>query len=387
LKIALVLNDAFSMYHFRGGLIKILVDKGFEVYVIVPPGEFSEKLKALGARVIQVNMHRFISPSRDFLLIMVLYRIFKKHGFDLVHNMTIKPNIYGTISAKLAGIKKIVCLVSGIGFVFSDYSGIKSLLLRWPIYYLYRFAMHLSHKTWFQNPDDFEYFVQQKLITRNKGVVIRSGGISTKDYRPESVTKNEMDDLRQELKISSNTLCVLMVAARMIWSKGVREFVEAAKALHHEYPEWRFLLVCPKDPGSPDSVPESFISSNKNGKLIIIDDFRYDIKVFESISEIMVLPSYYREGVPRTLLEGLSMGMPIITTDHPGCRETVGDGKNGFLIPIKNSEKLIEKLKILMADESLRAKFGRFSRAKAETEFNESLVVSRVVSEVYGLNV
>ena len=109
--------------------------------------------------------------------------------------------------------------------------------------------------------------------------------------------------------------------------------------------------------------------------------------MFESISEIMVLPSFYHEGVPRTLLEGLSMGKPIITTDQPGCREKVDDGKNGFLIPIKNTQKFIEKLEILMTDESLRARFSRFSREKAETEFNESLIVTRVVREVYGLNV
>jgi N,N'-diacetylbacillosaminyl-diphospho-undecaprenol alpha-1,3-N-acetylgalactosaminyltransferase len=247
--------------------------------------------------------------------------------------------------------------------------------------------MSLSHKTWFQNPDDFEYFVQQKLISKKKGVVIRSGGISTKDYQPDSVTKKEIDDLRQEFKIPHETHCVLMVAARMIWSKGVREFVEAARALLDKFPDWYFLLVCPQDPGSPDSVPESFISSIKTERLIVIDKFRYDIRVFESISEIMVLPSYYREGVPRTLLEGLSMGKPIITTAHAGCRETVDHGKNGFLIPMKNSEKLIEKLEILMADESLRAEFGRYSRVKAETEFNESSVANRVVSEVYGLNV
>lgn len=387
MKIALILNDNFSMYHFRGGLIKTLVQNGFEVFTIVPPGKFTEKLSDLGAKVIQVHMKRFFSPFHDFHLILQLYRIFKKHQFDLVHNMTIKPNIYGTISAKLAGIKKIVCLVSGIGFVFSDFSDNKSLLLRWPIYYLYRFSMHLSYKTWFQNPDDLEYFIQQKLIRRNKGVVIRSGGISTKDYKPASVTKKEMDELRQEFKIPQENHCVLMVAARMIWSKGVKEFVEAANVLHDKFPEWYFLLVCPIDPGTPDSVSESFISSNKVERLIIIDEFRYDIKVFESVSEIMVLPSYYREGVPRTLLEGLSMGKPIITTAHSGCRETVDDGKNGFLIPIKNSEKLVEKLKILMADESLRARFGRYSQIKAETEFNESLVVNRVVSEVYGLNV
>ncbi len=386
MKIALILNEAFSMYHFRGGLIQTLVQKGLEVYTIIPPGAFTEDLKKLGAKVIHVNMERFFSPWQDLILILRLYKIFVRNQFDIVHNMTIKPNIYGTISARLAGINRIVCLVSGVGYVFSDNSDIKSFLIRRPVYYLYRIAMHISHKTWFQNSDDFEYFIQNKLISKKKGVVIRSGGINTKVFKPDSVSQKEMDGLRQEFNIPLEKYCVLMVSARMIWSKGVREFIEAANTLHDKFPDWYFLLVCPKDPGSPDSVPESFISSNKMERLIIIDKFRYDIKVFESISEIMVLPSYYREGVPRTLLEGLSMGKPIITTAHTGCRETVDEGKNGFLIPIKNSEKLIEKLEILMTDDLLRERFGRFSREKAVTEFNESLVVTRIVSEVYGLN-
>jgi N,N'-diacetylbacillosaminyl-diphospho-undecaprenol alpha-1,3-N-acetylgalactosaminyltransferase len=219
--------------------------------------------------------------------------------------------------------------------------------LRLPIFWLYRQALRLSDKTWFQNPDDFAYFVRKKLIPREKGIVIRSGGINPEEYSPASVSPGELEALRQELGVPAGAHCVLMVAARMIWSKGVRQFVEAAIALHEPYPHWYFIMVCPDDPG-PDRVPKDYLVANRRDRLMVIDTFRYDIIRFAALADIMVLPSFYREGVPRTLLEGLAMGKPIITTDHPGCREVVDEGRNGFLIPPRNSAALAEKLRQLM---------------------------------------
>jgi len=177
-----------------------------------------------------------------------------------------------------------------------------------------------------------------------------------------------------------------MVTARLTWSKGVREFVEAASMLHGKYPNWYFVMVCPKDQGSPDSVPEEYLESQRLERLIVIDTFRHDIKNFVALADIMALPSFYPEGVPRTLLEGLAMAKPIVTTDNQGCRETVENGKNGYLIPIRNSDLLAEKLDILMADQNIRAQFGQESRRKAENEFSESIVVGRVIREIYELH-
>jgi len=385
MRLALVLNDDFSMYHFRGGLIRNLVKQGYEVSVIVPPGPFAGQLESLGARCLIVPMQRFISPLKDLLLIWRLFKVFKSNKFDLVHNMTIKPNIIGTFAAKLAGIPRIVCLVSGIGFIFADNLNASLTLLRWPIFWLYRQALHRSDKTWFQNPDDFEYFVRKRFIPRDKGVVIRSGGINPEEYSPARVTARELEALRDELGIPAEAHCVLMVAARMIWSKGVRQFVEAAAALHEQYPQWYFIMVCPEDPG-PDSVPKDYLLANQRDRLIVIDTFRYDIIKFMALADIVVLPSYYREGVPRTLMEGLVMGKPLITTDHPGCREVVDNGRNGYLIPTHNSAALADKLRLLMDNPENRLKFGQHSRWKAENEFSESLVVGRIIRELYEIS-
>jgi len=333
-------------------------------------------------------MDRFISPVNDLLLFPRLFWTLKKGQFDLVHNMSIKPNIYGTIAAKMAGVKKVVCLLSGTGFAFAEFPGIKHKLLRGLVMLLYKFSLRMSDKVWFQNPDDFGYFIRNRILQFSKGVVIRGSGVDMEEYSQGSVSDKERSMLRKELCIPDESHCVLMVVARMIKSKGIYEFLESVTILREKYPGWYFILVAPTDEGTPDAVPKEYIEQFENIESIrIIKTFRHDIKVFEAISDIMVLPSFYPEGVPRVLIEGLAMSMPLVTTDRPGCRETVEDGKNGLLIPVKNKKALVDALDILMNNESKRVDFGRYSRLKAETEFGEKIVLSRVISELYGLPV
>lgn len=384
MKIALILNDDFSMWHFRGGLIKALVSRGMDVCVIVPPGPYVSKLEEIGARCLPIAMNRFITPFQDLKLLSQLYRVFKSEQFDLVHNMTIKPNIFGTVAAKLAGIPRIVCLVSGIGYVFSDeLNSIRNKIIRVIAIFLYRVSLGISHKTWFQNQDDLDFFIEQKIITPDKGIVIRSGGINLHEFSPSSVNSELLERLRTELHLDVDCKCVVMVAARLIWSKGVREFIEASNLLKSAYPDWIFLMICPQDPGSPDSVPKEYIDTHRSENLIVIDYFRDDIKNLIALADIMVLVSYYREGVPRTLLEGLSMSKPIIASNSVGCKEVVEEERNGFLVPVKNSNKLAEKLKILMDDENKRQLFGKHSREIAKKYFDETLVINRVLKELY----
>jgi N,N'-diacetylbacillosaminyl-diphospho-undecaprenol alpha-1,3-N-acetylgalactosaminyltransferase len=386
MKIALILNDDFSMWHFRGGLIEALVSKGMEVCVIVPPGSYLSKLEAMGARCIPIAMNRFITPLQDLKLLFQLYNVFRVEKFDLVHNMTIKPNIFGTLAAKLAGTKKIVCLVSGIGYVFSDeVKSKKKKIIRAVATFLYKVALSVADKTWFQNKDDLDLFVEKKIIHPDKGLVIRSGGINLNNFSLSNVNLELLEKLRTEFHLQENHRCVVMVAARLIWSKGVREFVEASELLKANYPDWVFLMVCPQDPGSPDSVPQDYIDARKSDSLIVVDYFRDDIKNIIALADIMVLVSYYREGVPRTLLEGLAMSKPIVASNSVGCKEVVEEGKNGFLVPVKDSQQLAEKLKVLMDDGNKRHLFGQQSRELAKKCFDENLVINRVLTELYEL--
>ena len=386
MKIALINNDDFSMYHFRRGLIKQLINRGIEATIVVPPGRFVRCLEGLGSRCIPIPMNRFFSPIEDLRLIRSLYKLFKEEKFDIVHNMTIKPNIYGTLAAKMAGIKRRVGLVAGAGFIFLNGTGWMPEAFRLPAMLMYKVAMAMTDKVWFQNRNDLETFVRRGLINREKTVLIRGSGVDLTEFSPSSIDTSRIEEVRRKMRLPRLSHCVLMVAARMVWSKGVKEFVEAAYSLNDSFKEWYFVMICPKDQGTPDSVPDAYLSSSKLDQLIILDKFRYDIRDFMALADIIVLPSYYPEGVPRSLLEALAMGKPIVTTDHQGCRETVEEGKNGFLIPIKDSASLIEKLSVLMEDGNLRKRFGEYSRKKAELEFDEEMVAKRICRELYGLS-
>ena len=386
MKIALILNDDFSMWHFKGGLIKALVSREIEVCVIVPPGPYISKLEAMGAKCIPIPMNRFITPFQDLKLIYQLYRVFKTEKFDLVHNMTIKPNIFGTFAAKLAGIEKIVCLVSGLGFIFSeDLNSTKIKIIRPFVILLYKWALSISQKTSFQNKDDLDYFIKKRIIQPEKGVVIMSEGVNLNNFSSSTINPDTLEKLRKEFQIPVNSKCALMVSARLVWSKGVREFIEVSQLLKAEYPDWVFLMISPQDPGSPDAVSKEYIDSHQSDNLIVIDYFRQDVKDIMALADIIVLVSYYREGVPTVLIEGLSMSKPIIASNSVGCKETVEDGKNGFLVPVKNANQLAEKLRFLMNDEAKRHVFGEYSREIAKKYFDENIVVSRIITEVYGI--
>jgi len=386
MKIALILNDNHSMWHFRRGLIKELVARRYDVTVIVPPGKFTGNLEKLGVKVIPIKINRFISISSDILLSRQLYKIFCQGQFDIVHNMTIKPNIFGTFAAKLAGIKKVVCLVSGRGHLFSEKEGFVPRLIQYIGKKLYSIALHIADGTWFQNRDDLDFFVQSGIIRSDKAVLIKSGGINTDEYSPSAVSKEKIHQLRKELDIPENSKCVVMVAARMIWSKGVKEYLESARNLKSYYPDWSFVMLCPKDEADADTVPSEFIEEIQSENIRIVDYFRDDAKTFTAMADVLVLPSYYLEGVPRSLLEGLAMAKVIVTTDNQGCKEVVRDGVNGYCVPIKSTLLLTNSLqKLFNSDRDLLREFGQQSRKIALEEFSEKFVVGRIVTNLYNL--
>ena len=385
-KIALFYNDAFSMYHFRKDLIKDLLKKGCLVTVIFPPDrKYEQKLHELGVNIITIKFTRFFSPIYDLKLLLALYRIFKKNKFDIVHNMTIKPNIYGSITARLTRIKRSVCLVSGAGFLFNKDENSFSTIVKKPIKMLYKFGLRMSDMVWFQNPDDLELFINEGLIQRNKCLCIKSGGINIDEYDSKKISIKKVNALKTEFGIKNNQKIVLMVAARMIWSKGVKEFIEAAKLFSKSSTNCLFILISPKD-NSPDSVPDDYIKNNSSTNLKVINEFRTDIKYFIQLSDVVTLPSYYREGVPRFLLEALSLGKPIVTTNNVGCKEVIDEDRNGFLIAPKNSRQLTEKIKILLQSPKLSSRFGKVSREKAMKEFDSKIIVKKIYEELYKLD-
>lgn len=329
-------------------------------------------------------MKRFIAPWDDLVFCAHLVKLFTSRQFDVVHTMTLKPNLYAAPIARFLGVPCVVGLVSGSGYLFSRSGRNDHPFLARLVASALRLSLRTTERVWFQNPDDRDTFVAKNMIPMSKCVVIRSGGIDVDVFHPNVCTSDLKRRKRLELGLPDDCGIVLMVAARRIAAKGVHEFARAAEQVLPTRPGWRFLLIAPDDPGAPDMIPADDESLNVDG-MIFLAEFRDDIRDIVAATDIVTLPSYYQEGLPRFLLEGMACGKPIVTTDHTGCRETVIPGKNGFLIPPKDHCALSEALGRLMDDEHLRATFGRASRMICEREFSEVLVCNRVLKEVYGI--
>jgi N,N'-diacetylbacillosaminyl-diphospho-undecaprenol alpha-1,3-N-acetylgalactosaminyltransferase len=324
---------------------------------------------------------RFLNPVRDIRLLWALYGVYRRGDFALVHTHTIKPNIYGTLAAKMAGVKTIVGSVRGRGSVFTETVGLKRALLRRMVMALYRFAFRFTDRVQFLNGDDLEFFVTSGMIAREKAVLIKSSGVNLDDYHANAVSQEHKQSLRQEFGVPEDVSIVMMVA-RAYWSKGVEEFLAAASAISTRH-RVMFLLAGSVEEG-PDAVPRSYLEAHQSDCFRWVG-YRKDVRDVWSLADVAVLPSYYPEGIPRSMLEAMAMSKPIVTTDSIGCRDVVEDGKNGFLIPIKDANALTNAIDRLLQDESLRASYGAYSRQKVEREFGEQEVAERVIDELYQL--
>jgi len=379
-KVVLVSNTDFSLYNFRMGLIRALLAEGYQVHIVCPDGEYIEVLVKQG-----VEHHTLIidrkgtNPVNELKTVWQLYRIFRKERFDVVHGFTIKPNIYGDIAAKMAGVPAVINTVTGLGYVFTG-NGEKRRLLRILVVALYKFAFKFASRVIFLNDDDFELFRRYGIGDSGRGIVIRSEGIDSDRYSVSNVRRDKLDEVLNELGLSEDCgqLVVTMIA-RLIWDKGVREFVEASRLVKSKHANVLFLLVGQIDEGNPAAVPEEYVTGVEREGLVRYLGRREDIPEILSISDIVTLPSYYREGIPRVLLEAMSMCKPVITTNSVGCKEVVMEGKNGYLVQPKDHMALASAIETLIIDEQLRIKMGEYGRHKVLREFEESGVVERIV--------
>ncbi len=352
--------------------MEALVERGHTVYAVCPDGGYSVQFGDYGVKHISYTIEReSVNPFKEKRSIENIYRAISPLKLDIIHTFTAKPNIYGTFAAKRAQVPVILNLVEGLGSFYVDETP-KSKLMRFVIERLYKSAFKISDRVVFVNSDDPQYMLDRGILTKDKVEIIKSVGIDTKRFAPDAIM--DKNEIKRALGLEGKT--VVLMVARAIWHKGIREFYEAAEMLAAE--DVAFVLVGDVDRGNPSSANVAFLKQNHVKWL----GHRDDIVDLTAIADIYVLPSY-REGVPRTLLEAASMGKPIVTTDTMGCREVVDDGINGFLVPVKNSQALASKIARLLADRSLREKMGAESRKKALREFEIEKIVDRYL-ELYG---
>jgi N,N'-diacetylbacillosaminyl-diphospho-undecaprenol alpha-1,3-N-acetylgalactosaminyltransferase len=349
-----------------------LVDRGHDVYAICPHGTYSVLFHSDGIKHIAYEIEReSLNPLKERKFVDNIYEAIKDLELDILHTFTAKPNIYGTFAASRAKIPVILNLVEGLGSFYVE-DTLKNRAIRFMIEKLYKKAFKLSQKVVFVNSDDPQYMLEKRIISDEKVKIIKSVGIDTEEFSMESAPV--LDSLKNSLGLTDEVI-VLMVA-RAIWHKGVREFYEASS--HFDVKKVKFILVGDIDKGNHSSASEAFLKSAD----VLWLGHRDDIKALTALADIYVLPSY-REGVPRTLLEAASMAKPIVTTDTVGCREVVEDGVNGFLVPVKDVDVLSQKIKLLVENPILRDSMGKEGRKKAVQEFDIKKVLTQYL-ELYG---
>ena len=369
MKIAFLSHLDLNLYLFRLPIMQKLLEEGHTVYAICPRGEKFDLFKTHGIHALAYNIDRSsLNPFKELRAIYNIYTTIKPLHLDMIHTFTAKPNIYGTLAAKVAKVPVIINLVEGLGSFYVE-DTTKSILMRKVIETLYKSVFLFSQKVVFVNSDDPQYLVDKKVISADKIKIIKSVGIDTQHFTPSAVDQQARDVLRESLQLQ-NKIVVLMVA-RAIWHKGVKEFYEAASMLKNRQ-DIQFILAGDIDEGNPSSVDRDFL---KDGYVLWLGH-RNDILALTALSDIYVLPSY-REGIPRTLLEAASMEKPIVTTDTVGCREVVRDEFNGYLVPVKDAQALAQKIGILMEDEKKRKIMGENGRIMTIKEFDVQNVVKQ----------
>ena len=359
LRITLVCNTAWAIYTYRQGLIRELVARGVEVTVLAPRDRTFDPLSAMGCRCIDLPVaSKGTNPRDDLRTLWALYRHYRSIRPHIVFHYTIKPNIYGSIAAKLAGVDS-VAVTTGLGYVFIQQSRAAQVAKK-----LYRFAFRFPREVWFLNRDDQAAFVDQKLLVHpERARLLHGEGVDLEQFAFTPLPDKPHFDF--------------VLIGRLLWDKGVGEYVEAARRLRARYPQARFRLLGPVGVDNPSAITRDEVAAWEQEGVIEYLGEAHDVRPFIAAADCVVLPSY-REGVPRTLMEASAMGRPIVATDVPGCREVVADGVNGLLCEVRNAESLAERLaQMLDMSGAARRAMGERGRQKVAAEFDERVVIEK----------
>ena len=358
LKIAFVSNNAWSIYNFRIDIIKMLIADGHEILIITPNHAIVEKVLALGCSHIAIDFdNKVINPFTDLKFLMKLKRLYKKIKPDLIFHYVAKPNIYGTIAAHRNGIPS-VAIITGLGFAFS-----RKNLLYFIIKQLYRFSLNGAKEVLFLNNEDALLFVRERIVPLHKINVLPGEGINTAYFHPPAVRKK-------------NPTFQFLMSCRMLKSKGVEIFVEASRLLKLKEYVFESVVLGFFEENHPDSIAPSKVQQWQSQGLINFLGFKEDVRPFLANADVFVFPSYYNEGVPRSLLEAASMELPIITTNNTGCRDVVEDGVNGFLCQTQDPFDLAKKMEemLLLKEQDLK-QMGHKGREKVVSRFGMDKVI------------
>jgi glycosyltransferase involved in cell wall biosynthesis len=367
-RILIIASLDSSLIRFRGDLIKSWIAAGYEVHAAAPGMSTKESMHKLGAEYYSLPLKRVgLNPLEDiyllYSLIMLMVKI--KPGYMFLY--TAKPVIYGSIAAYFCRPCQVYAMITGLGSVFTDIK-IKSKIIRLLITVLYKIGLKRNRTVFFQNPDDLKLFTERNIVNQTKAVLVNGSGVNLDYFRFVPAVVEPI---------------VFLLIARLMFEKGIVEYVEAARLIKARYPQAIFRLVGWRLESGLGMIADKQVEVWKNEGVVQIAGETDDVRPFIAESSVYVLPSY-REGTPRTVLEAMAMGRPIITTDAPGCRETVTDGVNGYLVPTRDIKALAAAMERFILEPELISQMGKASRKIAEDKYDVQKV-NKVINKAMGL--
>jgi len=372
-KIAIAVNASWNLFNFRTGLIRALIAGGYQVVTLAPVDEYVPRLEASGCRHVAVPMEsRGTNPASDMLLFYRFLTVLRRERPAVFLGYTIKPNVYGSLAAGALGIP-VINNIAGLGTAFHKESYLTTLARM-----LYRLALRRSSRVFFQNEDDRRQFIAEGLVQAGRTERIPGSGVDLDRFAPNPVLcPAEGRVLKKEGQFR------FLLVARMLWDKGVREYVEAARRIRARRPSAECCLLGPLEVQNPAAISRAQMDAWSSEGVVRYLGVSDDVRVHLVDADCVVLPSYYREGVPRSLLEAAAMGCAVIASDSTGCRETVDGGVTGLLCRPRDVVDLVEKMEQMLAmTREARATMGRRGREKVEREFDERIVIERYLGAI-----
>lgn len=365
-KIAIVANTCWNIYNFRTNIISRLLELNAKVYIIAPIDETIQFLSKLeNVTIVPLNnlKRNSSNPFSELALFNELYKKYKKINPDFILHYTIKPNIYGSVAAGLMKIKS-ASVVTGLGYTFIHKAWMKKIVSK-----MYKFAFGFNDYVIFENQDDRLLFIESEISSSLKSISVKGCGVNLNHFKTE-VNRLDRDGLE------------FIFVGRLLYDKGIVEYIESAKYLINKYPDVKFTVLGLLDEENPSHVSrEKLLTWIKSNAIQYYSETK-DVRPFLEKADCIVLPSY-REGLPKVIIESMAMSLPVITTDTAGCRETVEENYNGFLVPPKNTEKLIEAMeKFINLSQGARFKMGQRSLQKVNSEFKDTTIANDILSIV-----
>jgi glycosyltransferase involved in cell wall biosynthesis len=370
-KIILFANTEWYLFNFRLSLAKALQAQGHEVLLISPPGDYGARLQALGFRWEALPMDRkSLNPLQELRLLMHLCRLYRREQPALAHHFTIKCVVYGSIAALVAREPARVNAVAGMGYVFTN-QALKARLLRPVVRGLMRLVLNgRGARLILQNKDDMAAFAQAGLARPELTRLVMGSGVDLARFTPRAQPA-QIGQAAQATRV--------LLAARLLWDKGIAEYAKAARLLKAKGLPVRFLLAGSPDPGNPAAIPQATLDGwQSEGLFELLGQVSNMAALFASV-DMVVLPSY-REGLPKSLIEAAACALPLVTTDVPGCREVVTHEVDGLLVPVKDANALANAIERLHLNPVWASQLGLAARQKAIAEFDERIVIEKTLA-------